>query len=98
MDDRLIDRLGLESTARLGAWVVGLGSGLELAVAVALDGTGAGVAVGSSAARAGFLAVPVLVGTVGDLAGLPVGFAVLPLAGLLAVVVLPRALRSSLAH
>ncbi len=127
--DRIIDRLGLESTARLGAWVVGLGSGLGLAVAVVLDqpivlvaglvvagvgaatlfpamlaagdrldATGAGVAVGSSAARAGFLAVPVIVGTVGDVAGLPVGFALLPLAGLLAVVVLPRALRPPVAH
>lgn len=123
--DRLIDRFGLVATARLGAWTVGLGSGLGLLVAVVLaqpvvlvaglvvagvgaatlfpamlaagdrlNATGAGVAVGSSAARAGFLVVPVVVGTIGDLAGLPVGFALLPLAGLLAVVVLPRALRA----
>lgn len=126
--DRLIDHFGLVATARLGAWTVGLGSGLGLLVAVVLDqpvvlvaglvvagvgaatlfpamlaagdrlnATGAGVAVGSSAARAGFLVVPVVVGTVGDLAGLPVGFALLPLAGLLAVVVLPRALRAPVA-
>lgn len=124
LGDRLIDRLGLESTARLGAWVVGLGSGLGLALAVALhqpvvlvvglvvagvgaatlfptmlaagdrlEASGAGVAVASSAARAGFLVVPVVVGAVGDLAGLPVGFALLPLAGVMAVIMLPVALR-----
>ncbi|MBW3567805.1 MAG: hypothetical protein KY410_07590 [Proteobacteria bacterium] len=34
--DRLIDRLGLVPTARLGAWTVGAGSGLGLLVAVVL--------------------------------------------------------------
>lgn len=64
-----------------------------LAAGDRVDASGRGVAVASSAARAGFLVVPVLVGTVADVAGLPLAFAVMPLAGAAAAVLLPAALR-----
>lgn len=57
------------------------------------DPSGRGVAVASAASRVGFLAVPVVVGALGQALGLEVAFGLLPLCGLLVVVVLPRALR-----
>ncbi len=63
-----------------------------LAVGDRLDATGTGVAVAASASRVGFLTVPVVVGSLAGAVGLPVAFALMPLAGLAVAVVLPRAL------
>lgn len=64
-----------------------------LAAGDRLDASGRGVAVAASASRAGFLAVPLVVGGLAELAGLPVAFGLLPVAGLAVLVLLPRALR-----
>ena len=50
------------------------------------------MAVASLGARAGFLVVPVVVGAVGDRFGLVVAFGLLPVAGAVTLVALPRAL------
>lgn len=79
-----------------GLVVAGVGTAtlfpLMLAAGDGLDATGRGVAAASLGARAGFLVVPVTVGFVSDRAGPTVAFALLPVAGLLAAVVLPAAL------
>jgi MFS family permease len=81
-----------------GLVVAGVGTAtlfpLMLAAGDRLDASGRGVAVASLGARAGFLVVPVLVGAVGDRFGLVVGFALLPVAGAVTLVALPRALRA----
>jgi MFS family permease len=81
-----------------GLIVAGVGTAtlfpLMLAAGDRLDPSGRGVAVASLGARAGFLVVPVVVGAVGDRFGLVVGFGLLPLAGAVTLVALPRALRA----
>lgn len=95
----LVGAVALDAPALLVAGLVLAGVGAAvlfpamLAAGDRLDATGRGVAVAASASRAGFLAVPVLVGGVADVAGLPVAFSLLPLAGVAVLVVLPRALR-----
>jgi MFS family permease len=80
-----------------GLVVAGVGTAtlfpLMLAAGDRLDASGRGVAIASLGARAGFLLVPVVVGAVGDRFGLVVAFALLPVAGAVALVALPRALR-----
>ena len=65
-----------------------------LAAGDRVDGSGRGIAVASSAASASALLVPLVVGGLAEVASLRVGFAVLPVAALVAAVVLPRALRA----
>ncbi|MEX1163077.1 MAG: hypothetical protein WEB03_05805 [Nitriliruptor sp.] len=65
---------------------------LMLAAGDRLDATGRGVAAASFGARSGFLVIPVAVGAISDLAGPTIAFALLPLAGLGASLVLPAAL------
>jgi MFS family permease len=81
-----------------GLIVAGVGTAtlfpLMLAAGDRLDASGRGVAVASLGARAGYLVVPVVVGAVGDRFGLVVGFGLLPVAGAITLVVLPRALRA----
>lgn len=81
-----------------GLGVAGVGAATlfpsMLAAGDRLDRSGTGVAVASSAARLGFLVVPVLVGSAADAWSLPVAFGLLPVAGLAAAVLLPWALRS----
>lgn len=80
----------------LGLVAAGVGSAIlfpsMLAAGARLDGTGTGVAVASSAARVGFLVVPLVVGTVADAVGLPPAFSLLPLAGAVVAFLLPSAL------
>jgi MFS family permease len=66
---------------------------LMLAAGDGLDDTGRGVAVASLGARVGFLIVPVVVGGLGERAGLVAAFWLLPVAGATALVALPAALR-----
>jgi MFS family permease len=66
---------------------------LMLAAGDGLDDTGRGVAVASLGARFGFLIVPVVVGGLGERAGLVAAFWLLPVAGATALVALPAALR-----
>ncbi len=91
--------LDLPAVLLAGLVVAGIGSAtlfpLMLAAGDRLDATGRGVAAGSLGARAGFLAVPLLVGGAGDRYGMLVAFALLPIAGAVAAVALPRALRGS---
>lgn len=79
-----------------GLVVAGVGTAtlfpLMLAAGDGLDASGRGVAAASLGARAGFLVVPVSVGFISDQAGPTLAFALLPVAGLLAAVVLPAAL------
>jgi MFS family permease len=80
-----------------GLIVAGIGTAtlfpLMLAAGDRLDATGRGVAVASLGARAGFLLVPLVVGGIGDRFGLLTAFWLLPAAGAVALVTLPRALR-----
>ena len=89
--------LGIPGLLVAGLVASGIGAAVlfpsMLAAGDRVDASGTGVAVASSAARAGFLVVPVLVGTLADVAGLPVAFALLPVAGAAVAVLLPAALR-----
>lgn len=97
--------VGLAAAALLDqpAWLIvglvaaGVGAAIlfpsMLAAGDRVDATGTGVAVASSAARLGFLVVPVVVGTIADVVSLPVAFALLPVAGLVTTLLLPAALR-----
>jgi MFS family permease len=89
--------LGVPALLVAGLIVAGVGTAtlfpLMLAAGDGLDASGRGVAAASLGARAGFLIVPVSVGFVSDRAGPTLAFALLPVAGLLAAVVLPAALR-----
>jgi MFS family permease len=88
--------LGVPALLVAGLVVAGVGTAtlfpLMLAAGDGLDATGRGVAAASLGARAGFLVVPVSVGFVSDRAGPTLAFALLPVVGLLAAVVLPAAL------
>lgn len=61
------------------------------------DASGTGMAVASAAARAGFLTVPVLMGTLSSTVGVAGAFWLLPAAGLVVALALPRALRGATA-
>ncbi|MTV24363.1 MFS transporter [Nitriliruptoraceae bacterium ZYF776] len=90
---------GLDAPVLLlaGLAVAGIGAAplfpLMLQAGDRLDTSGRGVAVASLAARAGMLAVPVSVGAVSDGLGPVVAFTLLPVAGAVAALVLPAALR-----
>lgn len=88
--------LGVPALLVAGLVVAGVGTAtlfpLMLAAGDGLDASGRGVAAASLGARAGFLVVPVSVGFLSDRAGPTLAFALLPVAGLLAAVVLPAAL------
>lgn len=88
--------LGVPALLVAGLVIAGVGTAtlfpLMLAAGDGLDASGRGVAAASLGARAGFLVVPVSVGFLSDRAGPTLAFALLPVAGLLAAVVLPAAL------
>lgn len=81
----------------VGLAIAGVGAAplfpLMLQAGDGLDATGRGVAVASLAARAGFLLVPVTVGTLSDTFGPVPAFSLLPVVGLVALACLPVALR-----
>ncbi len=95
----LVASVVLDVPALLLAGLVAAGIGAAvlfpsmLAAGDRVEATGTGVAVASSAARVGFLVVPVLVGTLADALGLPVAFALMPVAGAAVALLLPAALR-----
>jgi fucose permease len=99
----LVGAAALDLPVLLVAGLVAAGIGAAvlfpsmLAVGDRLDASGTGVAVAASASRVGFLAVPVVVGTIADAVGLPVAFGLMPLAGVAVALVLPRALAGSAA-
>jgi MFS family permease len=86
----------------LGLVVAGVGAAtlfpLMMAAGDRLEATGRGVAAGSTGARGGFLAVPLAMGLISDTAGPAVAFALLPVAGLVAALVLPAALGRDVAR
>ena len=82
--------LGGLVAAGLGAAVLFPGM---LAAGDRQDPSGTGMAVASAAARAGFLTVPVVMGTVSSAVGVAAAFWLLPVAGVVVALALPRALR-----